>query len=123
MNPGKMLLGFFASLATADVAAQAHVPFDYYVATAGILGFIFAVLKAAKWFRSENETMIDQKIITHDKEKHKVIEDKINTLIKAVERLPCGSVEVCGNQEIIRHAPALTPVPFTLQTPIPKKEG
>lgn len=111
MNPGKAILGLVTSLATADIAAQAHVPFQYYLASISVFGFILAVLKAGKWFREEVETQIKAEFETH-RETHKRLEDKMNTLIEAVRMINGRN-----------GSPAITPLPFELPpTPIPKGE-
>lgn len=111
MNPGKVLLGLIASLASADVAAQTHFPLEYYAASVSIFGFIFAILKAGKWFRSEVESQIKAEFEAHA-EKHRRLEDKINTLIKTVDSISA-----------FYGKPATTPVPFILPpTPPPIKK-
>lgn len=113
MNPGKTLLGALLGLASGDIAAQAHVPFEYYLASITVLGFVYAVLKAGGWFRGEVQSQIKAEFEAHA-EKHRRLEDKVNMLIKAVDRIG-------GRGE----DPAVTPVPFELPTtPIPtRKEG
>ncbi len=69
-----------ASLVAADIAATAHVPFEYYVATLIVLGAVLTIIRAWTWARSEMREIVIEEFRAHRAD-HQGLSDRVEQVI------------------------------------------
>lgn len=103
----KMMLFSVAAFAGADVAAQAHVPVEYYISTLAILAAITVVLKTWTWVRKEMRGIVTAETLElrHD----------IQRLTGAIKNLQCVRHQICDDRKF--DGPLITPLNLPVVKP------